>query len=108
MPEFCHQSELPQPCFATQYGLFIERVTIGVHAARVRIEFLHSNVPGTLTLDCPAPLESLAFLFRGCYWIKIFDLNETGASLNYGRYEVHLLDEDTPQSKMICDCYTAE
>ncbi|KLU05191.1 hypothetical protein RISK_002767 [Rhodopirellula islandica] len=48
------------------------------------------------------------FLFEDCYWIKIYDLNATGASLNFGRYEVHLLDEDGPQAKMTCDRYTAE
>lgn len=108
MTEFYNHSELPSTCYKTEYGLQITSVTVTAHPRQARIEYLHSNLPGTLTLDCPTPLESLAFLFDECYWIKIYDLNETGASLNYGRYEVHMLDEESPQSKMICDRYTAE
>ncbi|WP_145219774.1 hypothetical protein [Planctomycetes bacterium TBK1r] len=108
MTEFRDQSELPSACYKTEYGLQITSVTINASPPQVRIDYLHSNLPGTLLLDRPTPLESLAFLFDDCYWIRIYDLNETGASLNFGRYEVHMLDEDSPQSKMVCDRYTAE
>ncbi|WP_259636587.1 hypothetical protein [Stieleria sedimenti] len=108
LTEFRDQSELPSACYKTEYGLQITSVTINAYPPQVRIEYLHSNLRGTLTLDRPSPLESLAFLFDDCYWIRIYDLNETGASLNFGRYEVHMLDEDSPQSKMVCDRYTAE
>ncbi|WP_150122553.1 hypothetical protein [Rhodopirellula islandica] len=86
----------------------VQSVNVIAHPRQARIAYQHSNAPGTLTLDCPSPLESLLFLFEDCYWIKIYDLNATGASLNFGRYEVHLLDEDGPQAKMTCDRYTAE
>lgn len=108
MTAFQSESHLPPPCYGTEYGLFVESVFITTHARQVRIEYVHSNMPGVLTLDCPRPLESIAGLFADLYKIKVYDLNVTGASLNFGRYEVHLYDEDSAQEKFVCDRYTAE
>lgn len=108
MTAFQPESDLPPPCYQTEYGLFVQSVFMTTYARQVRIEYLHSNMLGVLTLDCPRPLESIAALFSDLYKIKVYDLNVTGASLNFGRYEVHLYDEDSTQAKFVCDNYIAE
>ncbi len=54
----------------------------------------------------PRPLSSLVRLFDEFSQLRIVDQNSDGASLEFGRYQVQVWDEDNPYDEFFADSFS--